>query len=92
MTRRSLFALAFPLCAASLNSHMIVEVNESVVALHTRRVIDDLLVKRIQSIDGVECVMNVRRYSMMIEKGYGFGWSEVRPKVMHAVFEWGTRP
>lgn len=90
MTRRGLLAAlaGMPMVAAN-DSYAITDVNDSVVALHTRKPIDEILVQRLRALEGVEDVMNLRRYSLMIEKGAAFGWGELRPAILHAAYQWG---
>lgn len=50
-----------------------------------RKQIDDDLVKRLRAIEGVEEVLNIRRYSLMVERGEAYGWEELSPVILNEV-------
>lgn len=88
MTRR-IFALslcAIPCTSQEVRARLVYkEIHAATATLHVRRQIDDDLVKRLREIEGVEEVLNIRRYSLMVERGEAYGWDELSPAILDEV-------
>lgn len=88
MTRR-IFALslcAIPGIAQDVRARLVYkEIHAATATLHVRKQIDEDLVKRLREIEGVEEVLNIRRYSLTIERGEAYGWEELSPAILDAV-------